>query len=128
MSSNMPFEIIFISYDDDRQAFDRCYKTMPWKALPYGSLLAHILHKGFDIKDLPILIVFETNTGEILTKNGFKLINHLKMNAIEQWSRGQQISGTLPLIPPDECIWTTKMCDECEVIKPIVGLRYNCKI
>jgi hypothetical protein len=34
-NSNLPFDIVFISADEDHESFSECYQGMPWKAIPY---------------------------------------------------------------------------------------------
>lgn len=31
------FEVIFVSSDEDEEAFKEYFKVMPWKALPYAG-------------------------------------------------------------------------------------------
>jgi nucleoredoxin len=37
-------EIVFVSCDEDQDAFDEYFKEMPWKALPFSGMLNKCLH------------------------------------------------------------------------------------
>jgi len=51
------FEIVFISSDQDQDAFEDYYKSMPWLALPFGDKTKKDLSRHFRVSGIPSLIV-----------------------------------------------------------------------
>lgn len=42
--SDGKLSIVFISCDEDQATFDKYFKDMPWKALPFSSMLNSPVH------------------------------------------------------------------------------------
>ena len=69
------FEVVFISSDADEKAFTDYFKTMPWIALPFAERgLKESLSKRFGVSSIPLLILLDGRTGEVISKEGRKLI------------------------------------------------------
>ncbi|KAK9109337.1 hypothetical protein Sjap_017397 [Stephania japonica] len=52
------FEVVFVSSDEDIDAFNRYRACMPWLAIPYSDLDSKkALNKRFDIEDIPCLTI-----------------------------------------------------------------------
>ena len=56
VSSSSDVEIVFVSSDSDEDSFNDYYKSMPWKALPFGSAKKEELSKKFGVRGIPTLI------------------------------------------------------------------------
>ena len=60
------FEIVFLSFDKTREAFDSCYAAMPWPTLRYEDhILPEALSDVFNVVTKPALILLRGN-GEII--------------------------------------------------------------
>ena len=69
------FEVVFISSDADEKAFTDYFKTMPWIALPFAERgLKESLSKRFGVSSIPLLILLDGRTCEVISKEGRKLI------------------------------------------------------
>ncbi|KAL5712948.1 protein-disulfide reductase [Ranunculus cassubicifolius] len=56
------FEIIFVSSDEDFEAFTRYRATMPWLAVPFSDLdTKKALNQRFNIEGIPSLIILQPN-------------------------------------------------------------------
>ncbi|KAG9442874.1 hypothetical protein H6P81_018728 [Aristolochia fimbriata] len=54
------FEIVFVSADEDLEAFDGYRATMPWLAIPFSNLdLKKNLNRRYDIEGIPSLIILQ---------------------------------------------------------------------
>jgi len=60
-------EIVFVSSDQDQEAFDKYYSEMPWKALPFNPDLNEHLRAQFKVQGIPTLAVLDAGSGELLT-------------------------------------------------------------
>lgn len=76
--SDENFEIVLVSSDRDRAAFESYFATMPWLALPFGDQTIKLLTKYFDIQAIPWLVILGPD-GKTITRQGRNLINlHLE--------------------------------------------------
>lgn len=55
--SEEAFEIVFISRDENQEAFEDYYKSMPWLALPFGDKTGKDLLLLFHVRHIPSLVV-----------------------------------------------------------------------
>lgn len=55
--SEEAFEIVFISTDENQEAFEDYYKSMPWLALPFGDKTGKDLLLLFHVRHIPSLVV-----------------------------------------------------------------------
>lgn len=69
------FEIIFVSSDEDSNAFNNYYQScMPWLAIPFSDLeTKKALNKKFDVEGIPCLIILQPDDTNIL-HDGVELI------------------------------------------------------
>ncbi|XP_042494682.1 probable nucleoredoxin 2 [Macadamia integrifolia] len=59
------FEIVFVSSDEDADAFDNYRACMPWLAIPFSDLeTKKALNRRFDVEGIPCLIIFQPNDNE----------------------------------------------------------------
>ena len=71
------FEIIFISSDRDEKAFNEYYKDMPWLTLHYSERKKkEELGKKFHITGIPILLLLDGDSGDIICKDARDKIQH----------------------------------------------------
>ncbi|GAB5357701.1 hypothetical protein AAMO2058_000397100 [Amorphochlora amoebiformis] len=121
------FEIVWRSYDTEKEEYDKYRKTMPWLALPYGLQSKGAKNRN---KYIPSLIVYDAD-GKGITLNG---VEDISTEAIIEWCKvkdekegdineGKTISGKFPLIGP-ETIMTPKANGTTET-PPMRKLRYN---
>ncbi|UJR12294.1 hypothetical protein I4U23_017005 [Adineta vaga] len=83
------FDIVFLSWDRDQNAFDHYYQEMPWKALPFSDRTRErTLREKFNVTGIPCLIVL-SSTCEILTSEGVAEVNTNGADAIRRWSQGK---------------------------------------
>lgn len=67
-AAGKPFEVVFVSSDEDGDQFKEYLAEMPWLALPFGSLKAE-LSRAFDVDGIPTLVILGPD-GEVVTDNG----------------------------------------------------------
>lgn len=71
------FEIIFISSDRDERAFNEYYKDMPWLTLRYSERKKkEELGKKFHITGIPMLLLLDGDSGDIICKDARDKIQH----------------------------------------------------
>jgi len=60
-----------VSSDQDQASFDGYFAEMPWTALPFADReqKSKIAAK-FDVQGIPMLVVLDGETGQVLTQNG----------------------------------------------------------
>lgn len=59
------FEVVFVSSDEDQDAFNNYRACMPWLAVPFSNLeTKRALNRRFDIEGIPCLIVLQPNKKE----------------------------------------------------------------
>merc|ERR1719321_186943 len=64
-------EIIFVSSDQDQASFDGYFAEMPWTALPFADREQKNKISGkFDVQGIPMLVVLDGETGQVLAQNG----------------------------------------------------------
>lgn len=56
------FEVVFVSSDEDLDAFNNYRACMPWLAIPFSDLnTKKTLNRRFDIEGIPSLIILQPN-------------------------------------------------------------------
>nr|XP_043608736.1 probable nucleoredoxin 2 [Erigeron canadensis] len=70
------FEIVFVSSDEDLNAFNNYYQSyMPWLAIPFSDLeTKKALNKKFDIEGIPCLIILHPHDDTSVVHDGVELI------------------------------------------------------
>ncbi|KAK1308634.1 putative nucleoredoxin 2 [Acorus calamus] len=69
-----PFEVVYVSSDEDQRSFDRFHGLMPWLAVPFSDLQCKkSLTQRFQIEAVPSLIMFDPN-GETLQMEGVEIV------------------------------------------------------
>jgi nucleoredoxin len=79
-SKELPFEIIFISWDNDESSFHQYFSEMPWIALPFNQQqIKEKLNRLFDVQGIPTLVIVNPE-GKVENKDGrFELSNDPQM-------------------------------------------------
>lgn len=83
-SSGAGFEIVFVSSDEDSDAFDRYRSCMPWLAIPFSDLeTKKALNRRFDIEGIPCLVILQPNDNkdEATLHDGVELIYRYGVSA-----------------------------------------------
>ncbi|KAL7586722.1 probable nucleoredoxin 2 [Lactuca sativa] len=70
------FEIIFVSSDEDLNAFNNYYQSnMPWLAIPFSDLeTKKALNNRFDVEGIPCLIILQPDHDAGIVHDGVELI------------------------------------------------------
>ncbi|KAJ1376938.1 Thioredoxin-like fold [Sesbania bispinosa] len=81
LKSSVPqFEIVYVSSDEDLDAFNSYYENMPWLAIPFSDLeTKKALNRKYDVEGIPCLIMLqpseESNKDQDTTlRDGVELI------------------------------------------------------
>ncbi|XP_009620045.1 probable nucleoredoxin 2 [Nicotiana tomentosiformis] len=62
---NPGFEIVFVSSDEDSDAFNTYKSSMPWLAIPFSDLeTRRALTRKFDVEGIPCLIILQPNSNK----------------------------------------------------------------
>ncbi|XP_064651361.1 tryparedoxin-like [Lineus longissimus] len=64
------FQVIFISRDKTEDEFRDYFAAMPWLAMPYNKEKADVIKTKLEIKSIPSFILFDSESGKIIQKNG----------------------------------------------------------
>ncbi|EPY30106.1 tryparedoxin [Strigomonas culicis] len=70
------FEVVFVTWDEETEAWRDYFKKMPWLALDMEKEQATMQHltKGFDVQSIPTLIGVDADTGRIVTTNARTMV------------------------------------------------------
>lgn len=75
------FEIVFVSADEDNEAFDAYFSKMPWLAVPFSDTLKREgLDATFSVSGIPHLIIFDKD-GKIVTNEAVEAIQEYEVEA-----------------------------------------------
>ncbi|AES74069.1 putative protein-disulfide reductase [Medicago truncatula] len=78
LKSNIPqFEIVYVSSDEDLDAFNGFYGNMPWLAIPFSDLeTKKALNRKYDVEGIPCLVMLQPDhsKGEATLRDGVELI------------------------------------------------------
>lgn len=84
----LPFEIVFISFDETEQNMRRHMetRTMPWPAIPFGSRNIKQLQEKYGIRfdNVPRLIIVDP-TGRVISVQGRTEVTSMGANAFDKW-------------------------------------------
>ncbi|XP_020219816.1 probable nucleoredoxin 2 [Cajanus cajan] len=79
LKSSVPqFEIVYVSSDEDLDAFNSFYGNMPWLAIPFSDLeTKKALSRKYDVEGIPCLILLQPDYGkenDATVRDGVELI------------------------------------------------------
>jgi len=84
-SQNKPLAVVFVSADQDQEAFNEYFGEQPWYAIPYESQEQRDkLNETFNIRGIPALLVLNQE-GELISKEGRPEVMKNKEKAFELW-------------------------------------------
>ncbi|CAF1358547.1 unnamed protein product [Rotaria sp. Silwood1] len=117
-------DIVFISDDENQAEFDKYFKEMPWKAIPFSERERSLkLGEIFKVESIPSLIVLSPSS-DTLTSHGVEEVESLGIEALHLWSQGK--SPFWMRTPNEgEPVWNNIVCTQCHM-RPLVGRRYGC--
>ncbi|CAL1383827.1 unnamed protein product [Linum trigynum] len=86
LTNGSNFEIVFISCDEDSNAFDGYRAMMPWLSIPFSDLeTKKSLTRKFEIEGIPCLVILQPGSGKdiegMALRNGVELLYRFGMNA-----------------------------------------------
>jgi len=86
-SNNKPIAVVFVSADQDTEAFNEYYGEQPWYAIPYDDQdRRDSLNEAFGIRSIPTLVVLDKE-GQSITKEGRSDVMKLKEKAVDAWEQ-----------------------------------------
>jgi len=86
-NSHKALAVIFVSADQDTEAFNEYYGEQPWYAIPYDNQdQRDSLNEKFGIRGIPALLVLDKE-GSLITKDGRADIMKLKEKAFDAWEQ-----------------------------------------
>ena len=78
------FEVVFVSSDEDLDAFHNYYASMPWLAVPFSDLESKkALNRRFDVEGIPCLIILQPNSlkDEAMLREGVEIVYRFGVRA-----------------------------------------------
>lgn len=81
LSSKGDFEIVFVSADEDNEAFEGYFSKMPWLSVPFSnSEIRDKLDDLFKVRGIPHLVLLDQD-GRVSTEDGVQIIQEYGMEA-----------------------------------------------
>ncbi|KAH9627195.1 hypothetical protein KSS87_020741 [Heliosperma pusillum] len=81
LSRTKDFEVVFITFDEDDESFEKYFVNMPWLAVPFSDLEAcDSLEELFNVKETPHLVILDEN-GKVLMDDGVEIIRDYEAEA-----------------------------------------------
>ena len=68
-AAHKPFEIVFVSSDQDAGQFKEYHGSQPWHAVPYGSQEMQMAGQTYQVQGIPRLIVLGPQ-GNVICPDG----------------------------------------------------------
>lgn len=84
--SGKKFAVIFVSADQDQEAFSEYFGEQPWYAVPFENQETRdSLNEHFGIRGIPALLVLDQE-GKLISREGRPEIMKQKAAAFDSWS------------------------------------------
>ncbi|KAK1549475.1 hypothetical protein Q3G72_002642 [Acer saccharum] len=74
------FEIVYVSFEDDKESFEKDFTNMPWLAIPFGDKALQKLPQYFMLNALPTLVILGPD-GKTLNLNVREYIGEFGIQA-----------------------------------------------
>ncbi|KAF8698720.1 hypothetical protein HU200_034972 [Digitaria exilis] len=75
-SQGKSFEVVFLSADNDEEAFNAYFAKMPWLAVPFSDSDSREAIDGrFKVSGIPHLVILDAKTGEVYTEDGVEFVS-----------------------------------------------------
>ena len=84
------FEIVFVSFDKDKEAMDGYMKEtkMGWLAIPYDAAQRKAVAKEFGVNSIPTLIILDKD-GKKITDKGRGDVTTKGNEALKEWKKAK---------------------------------------
>jgi len=116
-----PFEIVFVSSDQNESQFNTYFDTMPWKSLPFQDRTRKAaLSEQFGVKGIPTLIVLGAD-GQVISRDGRSEVAKSNAKAFDVWTSagGASTEGaSAEAISNVECLNEKKKGSCKDIVKP----------
>jgi len=74
-SNGSQFEVVFVSSDEDLNAFNNYHSLMPWLAIPFSDLESKkSLNRRFDVEGIPCLIILQPGKDGAAFRDGVDIM------------------------------------------------------
>ena len=74
--------MVFVSGDQDEEAFNAYFAKMPWLAVPFSDSEGRKgLDEQFEVRGIPHLVILDAKTGEVLTGDGVEIVSEYGIGA-----------------------------------------------
>ncbi|KAG2540170.1 probable nucleoredoxin 1-1 [Panicum virgatum] len=81
-SQGKSFEVVFVSGDQDEEAFNSYFGKMPWLAVPFSDSEGREgLDGRFKVSGIPHLVILDAKTGEVYTEDGVEFVSEYGVEA-----------------------------------------------
>eukprot|EP00347_Sterkiella_histriomuscorum_P004480 403360305 len=90
-ANEKPFEVIFVSCDQDKKVFDSYYKEMPWLALPFQDSRIRALSQQYQVRTVPRLVILNQN-GDSVYENAVQKVTNEGAKALQEFIEGKHFS------------------------------------
>ncbi|CAL4939875.1 unnamed protein product [Urochloa decumbens] len=81
-SEGKSFEVVFVSGDQDEEAFNEYFAKMPWLAVPFSDSEGREgLNGQFKVSGIPNLVILDAKTGEVYTDDGVPFVSEYGVEA-----------------------------------------------
>lgn len=81
-SQGKSFQVVFVSGDQDDEAFNAYFAKMPWLAVPFSDSDGRKdLDDRFNVRGIPHLIILNAKTGEVYTEDGVEYVSEYGIEA-----------------------------------------------
>eukprot|EP00347_Sterkiella_histriomuscorum_P002891 403366395 len=87
-SNEKPFEVIFVSGDQDLETYEEYYGEMPWLALPFKDPRIRSLSQHYQVRSVPRLVIVNLN-GDIIHENAVKKVSDNGVKALQEFIAGK---------------------------------------
>jgi len=84
-SQGKPLAVVFVSHDQDQDAFNEYFGEQPWYAIPFeAEETRQALGEKFGIRGIPALLILNQD-GKLVTKDARSDVMKLKEAAFDTW-------------------------------------------
>ncbi|KAK3146994.1 hypothetical protein QOZ80_3BG0276350 [Eleusine coracana subsp. coracana] len=81
-SQGKSFEVVFVSGDQDEEAFSAYFAKMPWLAVPFSDSEGREgLDGRFKVTGIPHLVILNAKNGEVYTEDGVEFVSEYGVEA-----------------------------------------------
>ncbi|PRP81988.1 putative nnucleoredoxin [Planoprotostelium fungivorum] len=88
-----PFEVVFVSSDQDQNQFDEYFATMPWKSIPFQDRARkNALSDQYNVKGIPTLIVVDPQA-QVVSSSARDEVARLNAKAFDTWATSANLPG-----------------------------------